>query len=149
MPSRPLPAPLLWIPRLLLLAVFVTHGFGKITAFQAFQEKFVLPTPIVVLLIMAELGGAVGVVTGGLLPGRLGLYATYAGCFTIAVSQVGAIAYARWPQWFEQYSGMEYNVVLLGLCLLLALGHRAVRRAEHGRAFFARHRLAEEHDGDV
>lgn len=119
---------LLWLPRLLLFTVFITHSLGKITAFAAFEEKFSLPGPVVVLLILAELCGALGVVTGGLVPGRLGLAATWIGCSTIAVSQIGAIAYVRWPEWFEMYGGAEYNVVLVGTALFLALAHRAALR---------------------
>lgn len=115
----------LWIPRLLLFIVFLPHGIGKITGFAAFQDKFALPATVTVLLILAELGGAFAVVSGGFLPGRWGVAATWAGAGCLLVSQVGAITYARWPRWleFSPGGGSEYNFVLCGLCVLLIYGH--------------------------
>jgi uncharacterized membrane protein YphA (DoxX/SURF4 family) len=114
---------LLWIPRLVCLAVFLSHGLGKITAFDAFQNKFALSTTSVVLLILAEITGVVGLVVGGLLRGRWGLWATWAGTVPLLISQIGAIVVARWPRWFEQYSGGEYNVTLIAVLAVIAIGH--------------------------
>lgn len=114
---------LLWIPRLMLLAVFLSHGIGKITAYDAFQDKFALSNTSVTLLILAEIGGSIGVSFGGLLRGRWGLYVTWAGTIPLACSQIGAIVVARWPRWFEQYSGGEFNFTLLAMLAVIAIGH--------------------------
>lgn len=115
---------LLLIPRALLVVVFVTHGLGKISGFDAFQDKFQLSTTLIVLLTISELAGAIGMLLGALPIEPWACWATRLAALSIAIGQIGAIVTVRWPNWFEQYYGMEYNVVLLGLCLILVVGHR-------------------------
>jgi len=121
------------VARVLLVIVMITHAFGKIQGFDAFADKFNLPPVVIGLLTFAELAGAAGVAIGGFIPGTLGVLATWLGAFAIAITQVGAIVVVHWPNWFYFSNGFEYNFVLLGLCLMLVLGHtfKRARRERH------------------
>ncbi|MDN5917038.1 MAG: hypothetical protein L0I76_18355 [Pseudonocardia sp.] len=114
----------LLVARLLLTLVFVPHALGKIVAFDAFAEKFGLPTVLIALLCFSELAGVVGVLLGGIVREPFARWMTWLGALSIAVGQVAAVVVVHAPRWFVYSGGMEFNVVLIGLCLMLVLGHR-------------------------
>lgn len=111
-----------WVLRIALAAVFIPHGLGKFLYTTAFTEKFDLPAALSLAAGAAELAGAGGILAGGFLARhRAGSWLTQLGATAIIVVQVGAITVAHWPAWLYFVGGMEYNVVLIAVCLYLLL----------------------------
>lgn len=117
------------IARLTLVVILVPHALSKITGFSAFLEKFDFLTPaLVVLIIIAELGGAIGLVLGAGLPDGLARWVSRASVLAIAAVQVGAAVVVHGGAWFYFLpgSGLEVNVMVLGLCLIVAVDPRGL-----------------------
>lgn len=126
---------LMWIARLVLAGVMIPHGLGKFISMSAFMAKFDLGMTITVLTGIAELAGAAGVLLGGLRspPAWLTNLATWLGVLAIATVQVGAIVYDHWGRFFYFLGGVEYNLVLLALCLIVLLGQPYPRATVRGK----------------
>lgn len=120
----------LWIARLALAVPVAVHGTTKITRRDMFIAKFDLAPELASLAAFAELAGVFGVVAGGIALTRtmpaplrtLGLVASWLGVVAIASVQIAAITLVHWPKWFYYLGGMEFNLVLLALGLIVALG---------------------------
>lgn len=133
-----------WIARLALAVPMGVHGSVKITERADLLAKFdALLTPaLATLATLAELGAAAGIVLGGLALNRnmpaavrtLGLAASWLAVAAIAAVQIPAIVLIHWPQWMYFSGGMEYNLVLLALGAIVALGSWAQhqQRRTHG-----------------
>jgi len=126
--SRPIAASLAphahWLLRVGFASVFLFHGIGKLAGPAQFAEMMQLPLLVALLVALAEVGGGVAVLAGGVLDRdwmtRLG------GLVTVPV-MIGAIAMVHWGQWSfvatdsHPMGGMEFQVVLLLLALFFAI----------------------------
>lgn len=125
----------LWFVRIPFAITFAGHGAGKLLMPAASAEMLGLPVVLVLLVGVAEVLAGIGAFVGGLerishrvLVDRLtGLAA--------APVLIGAIALEHWPRWSfvatesHPLGGMEFQVLLLGVALYLALGTGARARA--------------------
>lgn len=116
---------LLLFPRVLLLMVMVPHGTGKFNAPTAFSERFDLPMAVTLAGGTVEILAGLLVALGAVLHGLRGVAATWVGVAFTLIIQVSAIVIAH-PSDFFYFApgggGMEYNLVLIGLCLMLLFG---------------------------
>jgi putative oxidoreductase len=105
-----------WLLRVGFASVFLFHGIGKLAAPGQFAEMMHLPLLVALLVALAEVGGGIAIIAGGVLQKdwmtRLG------GLVTVPV-MIGAIAMVHWGQWSfvatesHPMGGMEFQVVLL------------------------------------
>jgi putative oxidoreductase len=105
-----------WLLRVGFASVFLFHGIGKFAAPGQFAEMMHLPLLVALLVALAEVGGGIAIIAGGVLQKdwmtRLG------GLVTVPV-MIGAIAMVHWGQWSfvatesHPMGGMEFQVVLL------------------------------------
>ncbi len=114
-----------WALRIALASTFVFHGLPKFAGLSQFAESSNLPIIVALLVPIAEVGGALLVLLGGLVRGALGDLATRLGALAFLPVMVGAIAMMHWPRWsFEPSSsfpvgGMEFQVILILISLYL------------------------------
>jgi putative oxidoreductase len=117
-----------WLLRIGFAAVFLFHGLGKLVDPAAFAAMMGLPLLVAILVALAEVGGGLAILGGGLVwrdwLTRLG------GLVTIPVL-IGAIAMVHWGQWSfvpsetHPMGGMEFQVVLLLMAIwFVATGDR-------------------------
>lgn len=118
-----------WLLRLALASVFVFHGMGKLLGpggVGGFAEMMSLPLLAAWLVTLAEVGGGLGLIVGGLKLGPAWL-SRLSGLVLIPV-MIGAIALVHWPRWSfvptesHPMGGMEFQVVLLLLAAWFAIG---------------------------
>lgn len=123
-----------WFPRVILAMVFIPHGVGKLVLTDEFADKFALPYTVSIATGVAELLGVALVLAAPLLAEVLHREAlTLLGLLPIVVIQIGAVVLYHLPRWWYYIDppGVEYNLVILGLCAMLAYtasGHRLGRR---------------------
>ncbi len=105
--------------RIVVGAVFLMHGGQKLFTFgvpgvadMLFKLGFILATPLAVVLIIAELAGAVAILVGA--------FARWAGLL-LAVDMCVAILVARLQGGFFTPYGYEFELTLLGACATIAL----------------------------
>lgn len=112
-----------WLLRLTFAAVFLYHGLPKFQDLAGTGQMLGLATWVATLVAIAEVGGALLVLAGGLWKDwmtRLG------GLFIVPV-MVAAIWMVHWGQWgfmateSNPFGGMEFQVTLLALALFFAL----------------------------
>ena len=121
----------IWFVRLPFAIVFAGHGAGKLLMPAASAEMLGLPVALSLLVGLAEVLAGIGAVVGGVerAPHRV-LVDRLTGLAAAPVL-IGAIAMVHWPLWSfvatesHPMGGMEFQVVLLGIALYLALGARA------------------------
>jgi len=121
----------IWFVRIPFAIVFAGHGAGKLLMPNASSEMLGLPVVLVLLVGVAEVLAGIGAVVGGIerAPHRI-LINRLTGLAAAPVL-VGAIAMVHWPRWSfvatesHPMGGMEFQVVLLGMALYLALGPKA------------------------
>ncbi|MBF9035326.1 DoxX family membrane protein [Rhodobacterales bacterium HKCCE2091] len=106
-----------WLLRLPLAAVFLYHGIGKFGGLAAGAEFMGLPLAVWTLVAIGEVAAGLALIGGGVLTGRVGDILTRLGGIGVAVIMVGAIILVHLGPW----SGMEFQVVLLGAGLFFAL----------------------------
>ena len=116
-----------WVLRIALASVFIYHGVGKLAGIEQFAQMMNLSYTVSLLVTLAEFGGGVLVLAGGVTRAwltRLGV------SFFIPVL-IGAIAMVHWGQWSfvanEAYpmGGSEFQVTLLLISIyLLIKGNR-------------------------
>jgi putative oxidoreductase len=105
-----------WLLRIGFAAVFLFHGVGKLVDPAAFAAMMGLPYLVAVLVALAEVGGGLAVLVGGLV--RRDWLTRLGAGVTIPVL-IGAIAMVHWGQWSfvpsqtHPMGGMEFQVVLL------------------------------------
>jgi putative oxidoreductase len=101
-----------------------------------FAEGVGLPIAVAFLVPVAEVGGALLVLLGGVLGGPLGDLTTRIGALAFIPVMVGAIAMVHWPRWSFEPSeshpvgGMEFQVALILISLYLLLKGNNVRAGE-------------------
>lgn len=118
-----------WIARLTLAVVMLSHGITKWTRTESFMSKFGLSEPVSVLAGLAEVGGTLVILAGGVLLYQhryhvrtTGIVLSLLGVAGIATVQIGAIATVHDGWWYyANPPGVEYNVVLLALCAIVAV----------------------------
>jgi putative oxidoreductase len=115
------------IMRVTLGAVMLPHGLQKVfglfggaglaATMQSFTVKLGLPTPVAVLVILAESAGALGLIVG---------FCTRLCALGIAMVMGGAVALVHFQHgffmnWFDrqQGEGFEYHLLAIGLALAL------------------------------
>lgn len=122
-----------WLLRIGFASVFLFHGLGKllggggITGFAAMMN---LAPALALLVALAEVAAAIGIVAGGVARGSLGDLTTRLAGVAIVPVMLGAIALVHWPRWSfvaaeaHPMGGMEFQVILLLLGLyFLARGN--------------------------
>jgi len=111
-----------WLPRIALAAVFVYHGWGKITN-PGEGAMMGLPSAVWLLVGLMEAGGGLLVLVGGFLSNDI---ATRVGGLLLIPPMVGAIAKVHWGRWSfvpsetHPMGGMEFQTTLLLLALFLS-----------------------------
>ena len=125
-----------WALRVALASTFLFHGLPKFPGISAFAESNGLPLVVALLVPIAEVGGALLVLLGGISRGALGDLATRLGALAFIPVMVGAIAMVHWPRWSFEPSGthpaggMEFQVILILLSIyLLVKGNDVARRS--------------------
>ena len=118
-----------WFLRIPFSATFFYHGAGKLLVPQLSAELHGLPLWLTLLVGVAEILVAVGVVAGGtrLPQAALGNRLGALGAIPILL---GAIVIEHWPKWSfvasesHPLGGMEFQVALLGIALFLLVAAR-------------------------
>ena len=112
----------IWLVRIPFAITFAGHGAGKLLMPAASAEMLGLPVALSLLVGMAEVLAGVGAIVGGIerAPHRAAVPVL-----------LGAIFMVHWPRWSfvasesHPMGGMEFQVLLLGVALFLALGAKA------------------------
>lgn len=113
-----------WLLRVGFAGVFLFHGVGKLAGPAQFAEMMQLPLLVAVLVALAEVGGGIAVLAGGVL--HRDWMTRIGGLVTVPVL-IGAIAMVHWGQWTfvatesHPMGGMEFQVVLLLMGLYFAI----------------------------
>jgi putative oxidoreductase len=118
-----------WILRIAIAAVFIPHGLDKLGDLSAFAEMTGMPGAVALLVALAEVGGSILILAGGVRAGWL----TLVGAAALVPVMVGAIVMVHWGQWHfmatetHPMGGMQFQVTLLLVLTYLAAseGHRA------------------------
>jgi putative oxidoreductase len=119
----------IWLLRFALASVFLFHGIGKLAGpggVGGFAGMMSLPLVAAWLVTLAEVGGGLGILVGGLKASPAWL--SRIGGLALIPVMLGAIAMVHWPRWSfvptesHPMGGMEFQVVLLLLAVWFALG---------------------------
>jgi putative oxidoreductase len=116
-----------WTLRIALISVFLYHGIPKWLDLPATAEALKLPLFITVLVALAEVGGSLLIIFGGLGHSRLFDWATRFAGFSFMAVMTGAILLVHWGQWANAPTpqhpagGIEFPLILwlIGLFFLL------------------------------
>jgi putative oxidoreductase len=94
-------------------------GFGLTASMGMFTEKMHIPALLAVLVILAEMAGSLGLITGLL---------TRVAAFGILCDMIGAVALVHWRNGFfmnwmgkQAGEGFEYHILMIGMALALVL----------------------------
>ena len=119
-------APLVsWLIRLSLAVTFLYHGLPKFQGAEGFSALFGFPVYVTYLIGIGEVGGAAGLVLGGLGMDKL----TRLSGAVLATIMAGTIYYVHWGIWDMMRGGMEFNVLILLISLsFVTLGNRAFKK---------------------
>ena len=112
-----------WLLRIALGAVFVIHGIGNFMNLAGFAATLHVPAALAMILVLAEIGGGVLVLTGGFMEDwmtRVGalmllpvllivMFMAYGTDMSLTVSKVHVVG------------GMEYLLVMILISLYLLL----------------------------
>ncbi len=116
-----------WVLRVALASVFIYHGVGKLAGVEQFAQMMNLSYTVALLVGLAEFGGGVLVLVGGVTRN----WVTRLGASFFIPVLIGAIAMVHWGQWTfvanEAYpmGGSEFQVTLLLISIyLLIKGNR-------------------------
>lgn len=116
-----------WTLRIALVSVFLTAGIPKWMNLPATAQALNLPLFVTVLVALAEVGGALLIVLGGLGHSRLFDWATRLGGLAIIPVMLGAIIMVHWGQWSflpsdtHPMGGIEFQTVLALMGLFFVL----------------------------
>ncbi len=117
-----------WALRIALASVFIYHGVGKLVGVEQFAQMMNLSYTVALLVALAEFGGGVLVLAGGVTRSWI----TRVGASFFIPVLIGAIPMVHWGQWNfvanEVYpmGGSEFQVTLLLISIyLLIKGNRA------------------------
>jgi len=119
-----------WLLRLPISLTFLYHGAGKLLVPQLSAELHGLPLWLTLLVGVAEMAVAAGILAGG-TRWRFATVGNRLGSLGAIPILLGAIAIEHWPKWSfvasesHPLGGMEFQVALLGVALFLLFeGHR-------------------------
>ena len=117
-----------WALRVALASVFIYHGIGKLAGVEQFAQMMNLSYTVALLVALAEFGGGVLVLAGGVTRS----WVTRLGASFFIPVMIGAITMVHWGQWSFVASvaypmgGSEFQVTLLLLSIyLLIKGNRS------------------------
>lgn len=122
-----------WLLRIALASVLLFHGVLKFTNLAGFAQMLPISYLSVVLVALAETGGGLLILLGGLRSDRLADLATRAGAAINIPVVIGAIAIVHWGRWnfvpseTHPMGGFEFQAVLLLLAVYLVItGNRGL-----------------------
>ena len=122
-----------WLLRIALASVFIFHGVLKFANLEGFAQMLPISYLQVVLVALAETGGGIIVLLGGLQNNRFSDLATRIGAALNIPVIIGAIALVHWGRWnfvpseTHPMGGFEFQAVLLLLMLFLVItGNRGI-----------------------
>lgn len=122
-----------WFLRVALASVLVFHGVLKLADLEGFAQMLPISYLQVVLVALAETGGGLLILLGGLSDNRYFDVATRLGAAMNIPVIAGAIAIVHWGRWnfvpteSHPMGGFEFQAVLLLLTVfLLITGNRDV-----------------------
>lgn len=120
-----------WLPRLSLAAIFIYHGLPKITAAGDMAAAMGMPTFMVLMLGIVEIGGALLMLWGGFGPE----WATRIAGLMFTVVMIGAIAMVHAQYGWNSLHmgdnggrGMEFQVLIIAVSLLYAFKGNALNK---------------------
>ncbi len=122
-----------WLLRIALASVFVFHGALKLMNLEGFAQMLPISYTEVVLVALAETGGGLLVLFGGLGNDRIFDLATRIGAALNIPVIIGAISMIHWGRWnflpseTHPLGGFEFQAVLLLIMLFLVItGNRGL-----------------------
>ncbi len=114
-----------WLLRIALASVFIYHGVLKFQNLEGFAQMLPISYLQVVLVALAETGGGLLVLAGGIRRDRISDLATRVGAAMNIPVIIGAITIVHWGRWnfvpseTHPMGGFEFQTVLLLLMLYL------------------------------
>lgn len=114
-----------WLLRIALASVFIYHGVLKFQNLEGFAQMLPISYLQVVLVALAETGGGLLVLAGGVRRDRISDLATRVGAAMNIPVIIGAIIIVHWGRWnfvpseTHPMGGFEFQTVLLLLMLYL------------------------------
>ncbi len=126
-----------WLLRIALASVFIFHGALKLMNLEGFAQMLPISYTEVVLVALAETGGGLLVLFGGLGNDRIFDLATRIGAALNIPVIIGAISMIHWGRWTfvpsetHPMGGFEFQAVLLLIMLFLVItGNRGLGDAQ-------------------
>ncbi len=113
--------------RISLASVFIYHGILKFMNLDGFAQMLPISYMMVVLVALAETGGGLLVLLGGLRDDAMADMATRVGAALNIPVLIGAIALVHWGQWnfvpseTHPMGGFEFQAVLILVSLYLVI----------------------------
>ncbi len=130
-----------WLLRIALASVLVFHGALKFTNLEGFAAMLPISYLQVVLVALAETGGGLLLLIGGLRDDSLFDLATRVGAALNIPVLIGAISIVHWGRWnfvpseTHPMGGFEFQAVLLLLTLfLMVTGNRGIANTQSANA---------------
>jgi len=130
-----------WLLRIALASVLVFHGALKLMNLEGFAAMLPISYLQVVLVALAETGGGLLLLIGGLRNDALFDLATRVGAALNIPVLVGAIAIVHWGRWnfvpseTHPMGGFEFQAVLLLLTFFLVVtGNRGIANTQSANA---------------
>jgi putative oxidoreductase len=114
-----------WLLRIALASVFIYHGVLKFQNLEGFAQMLPISYLQVVLVALAETGGGLLVLAGGLRGDRISDLTTRVGAALNIPVVIGAIAMVHWGRWnflpseTHPMDGIEFQTVLILVMLYL------------------------------
>jgi putative oxidoreductase len=122
-----------WLLRIALTSVLVFHGALKLMNLDGFAQMLPISYSQVVLVALAETGGGMLILLGGLRNNTIFDMATRVGAALNVPVLIGAITIVHWGQWnfvpteSHPMGGFEFQAVLLLVSLYLVItGNRGI-----------------------
>lgn len=120
-----------WLPRLALAAIFIYHGFPKIAMAGDVAAAMGMPTFMVLMLGVVEIGGSLLLLWGGFGPD----WATRVAGILFTVVMIGAIAMVHAQYGWNSINmgnnggrGMEFQVLIIATSLLYVFKGNSINR---------------------
>lgn len=121
-----------WLPRLALAAIFIYHGYPKIAMAGDMAAMMGMPTFMVLMLGVVEVGGSLLLLWGGFGPD----WATRVAGILFTAVMIGAIAMVHAQFGWNSINmgdnggrGMEFQVLIIAVSLLYVFKGNALNEA--------------------
>ena len=117
----------IWIVRITLGISFFLHGLGKLPyppeKFASWLESIdvVAPMAVAILVAVGEMAAGIGVIVGGIIPGRIGDFLTRISALGIFIIMVGAF-YLAHSDWFineKLFKSEQIYIFVLSIFFLI------------------------------